>query len=122
GVAVGVALEAAVRIGLGAEWRSDIAAHLAALPPPGTPVQVAEEGGLTLGPTHTPWDVLRLEEVVLRRFTIATGFYRRRFRVDRMRLTTADGSVVLDPIAIEGGQPIVDTIWRHFQRSSQPGT
>jgi hypothetical protein len=67
-----------------------------------------------VGAARTPWDALRIEELALRGFTVSTNCYRTRYRVDRMTLATASGSVVLDPIAIEQGQAIVDTIWRRL--------
>jgi hypothetical protein len=109
-----VSIEAAVRIERNVEWRRAGAQHLAALPPPGTRVEVTDTGGLTIGPTQTPWQSLRLEDAALRRFEVATYYARKRCRVDRLKLATLDGSVVLDPIAIESGQTIVDTIWRRL--------
>jgi len=109
-----VAIEAAVRIGRIVAWRRAGAQHLAALPPAGTRVQVTDKGGLTIGPTQTPWQSLRLEAAGLRRFEVATYYARKRCRVDCLKLATPDGPVVLDPIAIEAGQTIVDTIWRRL--------
>jgi hypothetical protein len=110
--AIGLPIGAAVRIGRGVEWYRALAQYLAPLPPAGTRIQVTEDG-VTIGPTHTPWQSLRLEEAGLREF-YAPNFYRWRARVDRLKLATRDGSVVLDPIAIESGQAIVDTIWRRL--------
>ena len=55
-----------------------------------------------------------IEAVGLRKLTVSINFYRTRYRVDRLTLGTHGGSAVLDPIAIERGQTIVDTIWRHL--------
>jgi hypothetical protein len=114
------AIRAAIRIAHSLEWSRGIAQHLAPLPPPGTLVQVAGESGLTVGTTQTPWDALRIEAVELRMFSVPTNFYRTRYRVDRMTLATPAGTVVLDPIAIERGQAIVDTIWRHLVAWPRP--
>jgi hypothetical protein len=114
GFVIVVLIEAVVRIERSVEWSRAMAQHLAPLPPPGTRVEVTDTGGLTVGATHTPWQSLRLEEAALRRFYVWTNFARTRFRVDRLKLATLDGSVVLDPIAIESGQRIVDTIWRRL--------
>lgn len=110
-----VLIEAVVRIERSVAWSRAVAQHLAALPPAGTRVQVTDEGGLTVGSTVTPWQSLRIEEARLRKFYVWTNFERRRSRVDRLKLATLDGSVVLDPIAIESGQTIVDTIWRRLE-------
>ena len=107
-----LAIEAVVRIGRGVGWYRALPQFMAQLPPRGTRIQVTEDG-VTIGPTHTPWQSLRLEAAGLREF-YAPNFSRWRSRVDRLRLATRDGSVVLDPVAIESGQTIVDTIWRRL--------
>jgi hypothetical protein len=114
------AIRVSIRVAHSMEWSRGIAQHLAPLPPPGTLVQAAEESGLRVGTTQTPWDALRIEAVALRMFSIPTNFYRTRYRVDRMTLATSGGSVVLDPVAIERGQAIVDTIWRRLLAWPQP--
>jgi hypothetical protein len=114
------AIRVAIRTAHSMEWSRGIAQRLAALPSSGTLVQVADESGLTVGTTQTPWDELRMEAVALRMFSIPTNFDRTRYRVDGMTLATRGGSVVLDPIAIERGQTIVDTIWRRLVAWPQP--
>jgi hypothetical protein len=110
---IDLAIEVVVRIERSVAWSRALAQYLAALPPAGTRIQVTKDG-ITIGPAHTPWQSLRLEEAVLRKFWIWRRFWPWRCRVDRLRLGTLDGSVVLDPVAIEAGQTIVDTIWRRL--------
>lgn len=115
---IAVAIEAAVRIGRSVAWSKDLPQHLAALPPAGTQVRVGKDG-FTIGAARTPWHELRLEDAALRGFSVATNYQRKRYRVDHLRLATRDGSVTLDPIAIDAGQTIVDTIWQALQ--NKPG-
>ena len=112
-IVVEFAIETVVRIERSVEWSRALPQHLARLPPAGTRIQVTKDG-VTIGPTRTPWQSLRLEAAVLRKFWVWRRFQPWRCRVDCLRLATLDGPVVLDPVAIESGQTIVDTVWRRL--------